>query len=72
MEVLGRSGELLDFGQCVTQNAGDLLDDLNTQHGPSCTDATLRVLGLSFAGWNVICSLVLAVIGIRCSERRKG
>jgi len=49
----------------VTQNAGNLLDDLNTQHGPSCTDATLRVLGLSFAGWNVLCSLVLAAIGFR-------
>lgn len=49
----------------VTQKAGNLLDDLNTQHGPSCTDATLRVLGLSFAGWNVICSLVLAAIGFR-------
>ena len=49
----------------VSQNAGSLLDDINKQHGPSCTDATLRVLGLSFAGWNVIASLVLAAIGIR-------
>jgi disulfide bond formation protein DsbB len=49
----------------VSQNAGSLLDDINTQHGPSCTDATLRVLGLSFAGWNVIASLALAAIGIR-------
>jgi disulfide bond formation protein DsbB len=49
----------------VSQNAGSLLDDINKQHGPSCTDATLRVLGLSFAGWNVIASLALAAIGIR-------
>lgn len=49
----------------VPQDAGNLLDDLNSQHGPSCTDATLRVLGLSFAGWNVMCSLVLAAIGLR-------
>jgi disulfide bond formation protein DsbB len=49
----------------VSQNAGSLLDDINKQHGPSCTDATLRVLGLSFAGWNVIASLILAAIGIR-------
>ena len=53
----------------VTQNAGSLLDDINTQHGPSCTDATLRVLGLSFAGWNVIASLVLAGIGLRGALR---
>ncbi|MBB3563892.1 disulfide bond formation protein B [Sinorhizobium sp. B11] len=44
----------------MTTNAGDLLGELNTIKGPSCTDAALRVLGLSFAGWNVIASLVLA------------
>jgi disulfide bond formation protein DsbB len=52
----------------VTTNAGNLLNDLNTVHGPSCTQAALRVLGLSFAGWNVIASLILAaiaMIGIR-------
>ncbi|MBW9114523.1 disulfide bond formation protein B [Rhizobium cauense] len=52
----------------MTQNAGDLLSELNTIKGPSCTDAALRVLGLSFAGWNVIASLILAAfafIGVR-------
>lgn len=48
--------------QGVTQNAGDLLSDLNDKHGPSCTEASLRVLGLSFAGWNVIASVILAAI----------
>ena len=48
----------------VTTNAGSLLDDLNTVHGPSCTDAAARFLGLSFAGWNVIASLVLAAIAV--------
>ncbi|TCU10566.1 disulfide bond formation protein B [Rhizobium sullae] len=54
----------------MTQNAGDLLTELNTVTGPSCTDAALRVLGLSFAGWNVITSLILAAfafIGVRKS-----
>jgi disulfide bond formation protein DsbB len=54
----------------MTQSAGDLLTQLNTITGPSCTDAALRVLGLSFAGWNVIASLVLAAfafIGVRKS-----
>jgi disulfide bond formation protein DsbB len=32
---------------------------------PSCTDAALRVLGLSFAGWNAITSAVLAILGLR-------
>ncbi|MDO9417944.1 disulfide bond formation protein B [Pararhizobium sp.] len=49
----------------VSSDVGDLLGDLNSKHGPSCTDAALRVLGLSFAGWNVIASLVLAAIAAR-------
>lgn len=53
----------------VTQDAGNLLNDLNAVKGPSCTDAALRVLGLSFAGWNVIASLVLAAIAIRGLKR---
>lgn len=54
----------------VTKNAGDLLADLNIQHGPSCTDASLRVLGLSFAGWNVIASAVLAGIALFGATRK--
>ncbi|MBB3612026.1 disulfide bond formation protein B [Rhizobium sp. BK602] len=46
----------------MTQNAGDLLNELNTIKGPSCTEAALRVLGLSMAGWNVIASVILAAI----------
>jgi disulfide bond formation protein DsbB len=49
-------------GAGVTTNAGNLLSDLNTVHGPSCTEAALRVLGLSFAGWNVLASLGLAAL----------
>lgn len=54
----------------VTKNAGDLLDSINTQTGPSCTDASLRVLGLSFAGWNVITSAVLAGIALFGATRK--
>lgn len=46
----------------MTQNAGDLLNELSTIKGPSCTEAALRVLGLSMAGWNVIASVILAAI----------
>jgi disulfide bond formation protein DsbB len=48
--------------QGVTQNAGDLLSDLNAKTPPSCSYASFRFLGLSFAGWNVIASLILAAI----------
>lgn len=51
--------------QGVSSSVGDLLGDLDSKHGPSCTDAALRVLGLSFAGWNVIASLILAAIALR-------
>lgn len=54
----------------ITKNAGDLLNDINTQHGPSCTEASLRVLGLSFAGWNVITSIVLAGIAVFGATRK--
>jgi disulfide bond formation protein DsbB len=55
----------------MTQDAGNLLTELNTIKGPSCTEAALRVLGLSMAGWNVIASLILAAfafIGVRKSS----
>ncbi|MBX4933501.1 disulfide bond formation protein B [Rhizobium bangladeshense] len=54
----------------MTSNAGDLLTELNAIKGPSCTDAALRVLGLSFAGWNVIAGILLsafAFVGVRKS-----
>lgn len=54
----------------VTQDASDLLNDLNAVKGPSCTEAALRVLGLSFAGWNVITSLLLAGIAISGLKRQ--
>lgn len=54
----------------ITKNAGDLLNEINAQHGPSCTDASLRVLGLSFAGWNVITSVVLAGIAVFGATRK--
>jgi len=54
----------------MATNAGSLLDDLNAFHGPSCTEASLRVLGLSFAGWNVIASLILAAIAFAGASRK--
>ena len=57
--------------QGVTQNAGDLLSDLNAKHGPSCTEASFRLLGLSFAGWNAVASLILAGVAWWSAFRRK-
>ena len=39
-----------------------ILDAINTVIPPSCNAAALRVLGLSFAGWNALASLLLSAI----------
>lgn len=53
----------------ISKNANDLLGDLSTQHEPSCSEAALRILGISLAGWNVVATLVLAVIGVAAVRR---
>ncbi|MDI6028168.1 disulfide bond formation protein B [Corticibacterium sp. UT-5YL-CI-8] len=47
-----------------------VLDALNTFVPPSCDKAALRVLGLSFAGWNAVASLFLAVVAYRGAAAR--
>lgn len=42
-----------------------VLDALNMYVPPACDTAALRVLGLSFAGWNVVASVILAVVAFR-------
>ena len=49
-------------------SAADMLDQLQNAHAPSCTEATWRFLGLSFAGWNVR-DLGAARRPRRCSAR---
>ncbi|MBZ3693321.1 disulfide bond formation protein B [Phyllobacterium calauticae] len=53
----------------ITTNAGNLLNDMNAIHPPACDTAALRVLGLSFAGWNAIASLILALIAFRGAKK---
>ena len=53
----------VDGGLATTTT--DFLKQLEQTVPPSCTDAALRVMGLSFAGWNAIASLILAVIAGR-------
>lgn len=42
-----------------------VLDALDTFVPPTCDTAALRVLGLSFAGWNALASLVLGAIAFK-------
>ncbi len=52
-------------GASITTDAGNLLNDINAKKPPACDEAALRVLGLSFAGWNVLASITLAIACLR-------
>ncbi len=45
--------------------SGGVLDQIDQVVPPSCDKASLRVLGLSFAGWNAVASLVLMLVAFR-------
>lgn len=53
-----------------SKSAGDLFDSLARTHPPSCAEAAGRFLGLSFAGWNVLASLGMAVFAFVAAARR--
>ncbi len=53
----------------ISSDVNDLLGDLSTRP-PSCDKAAGRFLGLSFAGWNVLASGVLAAIALRGAAKR--
>jgi disulfide bond formation protein DsbB len=44
---------------------GGVLDQIDKFIPPSCDKASLRILGLSFAGWNAVASFFLALIALR-------
>lgn len=63
-------GASVDF---TTQNAADLLNALSATRPPSCNDAAGRFIGLSFAGWNFVASIGLALMSFATfsAARRK-
>ncbi len=54
-------------GGSLTTSAGGLLNDIQNIKVVQCDEAALRVLGLSFAGWNVIASLVMMSLTLRAA-----
>jgi disulfide bond formation protein DsbB len=54
----------------LANNTNDLLKQLEESVGPSCTEATLRVLGLSFAGWNALASIAIATLSLFVAFRK--
>lgn len=53
--------------QGVATSAGSLLQDLQNTKIVRCDEPSLRVLGLSFAGWNVVTSLILMALTLRAA-----
>lgn len=49
-------------GVTLSGNAADLFSNLNDVRVPRCDEAQLRIIGLSFAGWNVVISAGLVLI----------
>ncbi|MBB3996295.1 disulfide bond formation protein B [Aureimonas pseudogalii] len=49
---------------------GDLLSTLDSVHAPSCSEAALRILGLSLAGWNAILAALFAAVALRAALTR--
>ena len=54
-------------GGSLSTSAGSLLGDLQNIKVVQCDEAALRVLGLSFAGWNVLASLVIMGLTLRAA-----
>ncbi|MCP4183228.1 MAG: disulfide bond formation protein B [Hyphomicrobiales bacterium] len=52
-------------------SANSLLDQLSFSKPPSCDEAAGRFLGLSFAGWNVIVSAIIAFVAFRAAMLTK-
>jgi len=55
----------------ATGGSGGVLDDIDKIMPPFCDKAALRILGLSFAGWNVVASLFLAAVAFAGAARRR-
>ncbi|KQQ79000.1 disulfide bond formation protein B [Aureimonas sp. Leaf324] len=48
----------------------DLLSSIDAVRPPSCSEAALRLLGVSLAGWNALIATVLAALALRSALAR--
>ncbi len=62
------SGTRLD----AMPSAGDLMANLNKVKAIDCTKPQIRILGLSFAGWNVLTSLGLIAVTLFAASKADG
>ena len=54
--------------QQITTNAGDMLEALQQTNVVRCDQAAWRLAGISFAGWNVVASLLIVLLSIRATR----
>jgi len=54
--------------QALTANAGNMLEALKQTNVVRCDEAAWRFMGISFAGWNVVCSLLIVWLSIRAAR----
>lgn len=52
-------------GESLSTTAGDLLNDIKGIKVMRCDEASFRFLGISFAGWNVVSSLLIMALALR-------
>jgi len=52
-------------GQSLSTSAGGLLNDIEGIKVMRCDEASFRFLGISFAGWNVVSSLLIMALALR-------
>lgn len=62
--------------QALPTQAGNLLEAMETQKVVRCDEAAWRFLGLSFAGWNAVLSVLISFVALKAAmlaaERRAG
>lgn len=54
-------------GETLSTSAGSLLKSLGNIKVPKCDEASLRIFGLSLAGWNVVVSLGIMALALRAA-----
>jgi disulfide bond formation protein DsbB len=59
-------------GESLTSSAGNLLKDIQHIKVIKCDEASLRFLGISFAGWNAVASFVLMLLAFGAANAARG
>lgn len=70
MGLLARPGRLRG-GTAPVTNAADLLTQMRNTRLVSCSEASIDLFGLSFAGWNAVVSAVVTLLSLAAALGRR-